>query len=150
MPARHALSRPQNYKPPNLLAHYLYLGKTTVVPEAIETARTSVSSGGHSSMYWYQQIVFFARFHQTRGHAFVVAEARKLVPKQISAGADRQFARTPSRAITIRLGSRTSASLKSVVARCPALWLINGSIYSRYPLHTFHVSVAQKTGAGDG
>jgi hypothetical protein len=41
--------------PPNLLAHYLYLGETTVVPQAIETVRTSVSSGGQSSSYWCQQ-----------------------------------------------------------------------------------------------
>src|SRR5215472_8654999 len=41
--------------PPNLLAHNLYLGETTVVRQAIETARTSVSSGGHSSSYWCQQ-----------------------------------------------------------------------------------------------
>src|SRR6516164_2985867 len=75
MPARHALSRPQNYKPPNLLAHYLYLGKTTVVPEAIETARTSVSSGGHSSMYWYQQDSVFCsiRGRTKKGYFWVLA-----------------------------------------------------------------------------
>jgi len=38
-----------NGMPPNLLAHYLYLEETTVVPQAIETAWISVSSGGHSS-----------------------------------------------------------------------------------------------------
>ena len=43
-----------NGMPPNLLAHYLYLGETTLVQQAIETARTSVSSGGHSSSYWCQ------------------------------------------------------------------------------------------------
>jgi catalase len=37
--------------PPNLLAHYLYLWETTVVRQAIETARASVSSGAHSSSY---------------------------------------------------------------------------------------------------
>ena len=40
---------------PNLLADYLYLWETTAVRQAIETARTSVSSGGHSSSYWCQQ-----------------------------------------------------------------------------------------------
>ena len=44
-----------NGKPPNLLADYLYLWETTVVRQAIETARVSVSSGGHSSSYWSQQ-----------------------------------------------------------------------------------------------
>jgi hypothetical protein len=39
---------------PNLLADYLYLWETTV-PQAIEIARASVSSGGHSSSYRYQQ-----------------------------------------------------------------------------------------------
>jgi ribosomal 50S subunit-recycling heat shock protein len=70
--------------PPNLLAHYLYLGETTVVRQAIETARTSVSSGGHSSSYWCQQRhhissggagrgldqwLWFARFVKTRSLA---------------------------------------------------------------------------------
>jgi hypothetical protein len=41
--------------PPNLLAHYLDLWETTVVRQTIETARASVSSGGHSSSYWCQQ-----------------------------------------------------------------------------------------------
>ena len=40
---------------PNLLADYLYLWETTVVRQAIETARASASSGGHSSSYWCQQ-----------------------------------------------------------------------------------------------
>jgi putative ABC transport system substrate-binding protein len=38
--------------PPNLLAHYLYLGETTVVPQAIETAWVSASLDGD---YWSQQ-----------------------------------------------------------------------------------------------
>jgi hypothetical protein len=37
------------------LADYLYLWETTAVRQAIEAARTSVSSGGHSSSYWCQQ-----------------------------------------------------------------------------------------------
>src|SRR6516225_9626074 len=57
-----------NGMPPNLLAHYLYLGETTVVRQAIETARTSVSSGGHSSSYWCQQ-----RHHISSGGASGVA-----------------------------------------------------------------------------
>ena len=47
-PGREALER----NAPNLLAHYLYLWETTVVQQAIETARASVSSGAHSSSYW--------------------------------------------------------------------------------------------------
>src|ERR1700745_2747391 len=50
-PGRGALER----NAPNLLADYLYLWETTVARQAIETARTSVSSGGHSSSYWCQQ-----------------------------------------------------------------------------------------------
>jgi len=37
------------------LAPYPYLWETTVVRQAIETAWTSVSSGGHSLSYWCQQ-----------------------------------------------------------------------------------------------
>ena len=37
------------------MADYLYLWETTAVRQTIETARTSVSSGGHSSSYWCQQ-----------------------------------------------------------------------------------------------
>ena len=44
--------------PPNLLADYLYLWETTAVRQAIETARTSVSSGDSSS-YWCQQVPTF-------------------------------------------------------------------------------------------
>jgi len=40
--------------PPKLLADYLYLWGTTVVRQAIETARAGVSSGGYSSSYWCQ------------------------------------------------------------------------------------------------
>jgi hypothetical protein len=40
--------------PPNLSAHYLYRSGATVVRQAIEPARASVSSGGHSSSYWCQ------------------------------------------------------------------------------------------------
>ena len=40
---------------PNLLARYFYAWEPTVVQQTIETARTSVSSGGHSSSYKYQQ-----------------------------------------------------------------------------------------------
>src|ERR1700747_2146596 len=50
-PGREALER----NAPNLLADYLYLWETTVVRQAIETATTSVSSGGHSSSYRCQQ-----------------------------------------------------------------------------------------------
>jgi len=46
---------------PNLLADYLYLWETTVVRQAIETARASASSGGHSSSYWCQQRQLAAR-----------------------------------------------------------------------------------------
>jgi len=46
---------------PNLLADYLYLWETTVVRQAVETARTSASSGGHSSSYWCQQRQLAAR-----------------------------------------------------------------------------------------
>jgi len=46
-PGREALER----NAPNLWADYLYLWETTVVRQAIETATTSVSSGGHSSSY---------------------------------------------------------------------------------------------------
>jgi hypothetical protein len=38
---------------PNLSAHYFHLSETTVVRQAIETVRISVSSGGH---YWCQQL----------------------------------------------------------------------------------------------
>src|SRR5215471_18193711 len=41
--------------PLNLLAPYRYVGETTLERQAIETARTSVSSVGHSSSYWCQQ-----------------------------------------------------------------------------------------------
>jgi len=41
--------------PPNLLVHYLYLWEIIAVRQAIEIARTSVSLGGHSPSYWYQQ-----------------------------------------------------------------------------------------------
>src|SRR5215472_8149199 len=46
--------------PPNLLADYLYLRQTAVVKQAIDTARTSVPSGGHSSSYLCQQDSVFA------------------------------------------------------------------------------------------
>jgi hypothetical protein len=46
--------------PPNLLADYLYLRQTAVVKQAVETARTSVSLGGHSSSYLCQQDSVFA------------------------------------------------------------------------------------------
>ena len=46
--------KPLERNAPNLLADYLYLWETTAVRQAIETARTSVSSGGHSSS-WCQQ-----------------------------------------------------------------------------------------------
>jgi hypothetical protein len=46
--------------PPNLLAGYLYLRQTAVVKQAIDTARTSVPSGGHSSSYLCQQDSVFA------------------------------------------------------------------------------------------
>src|ERR1700757_1117302 len=46
--------------PPNLLADYLYLRQTAVVKQAIDTARTSVLSGGHSSSYLCQQDSVFA------------------------------------------------------------------------------------------
>jgi hypothetical protein len=55
-PGREALER----SVPNLLAHYFYLCETTVVRQAIETARTSALSGGHSSRYWCQQDSVFA------------------------------------------------------------------------------------------
>ena len=50
-PGREALER----NAPNLLADYLYLWEITVVRQAIETATTSVSSGGDSSSYRDQQ-----------------------------------------------------------------------------------------------
>src|SRR5262252_6028334 len=46
--------------PPNLLADYLYLQQTAVVKQAIDTARTSVPSGGHSSSYLCHQDSVFA------------------------------------------------------------------------------------------
>src|SRR5215831_18117872 len=46
--------------PPNLLADYLYLRQTAVVKQAIDTARTSVPSGEHSSSYLCQQDSVFA------------------------------------------------------------------------------------------
>jgi hypothetical protein len=46
--------------PPNLLADYLYLRQTAVVKQAIDTARTSVPSGGHSSSYLCQHDSVFA------------------------------------------------------------------------------------------
>jgi len=52
---------------PNLLADYLYLWETTVVRQAIETARASASSGRHSSSYWCQQRQLAARSASARG-----------------------------------------------------------------------------------
>ena len=64
-----------NGMPPNLLAHYLYLGETTLVQQAIETARTSVSTGGHSSSYWCQQ-----RHHISSGGADQARAHGRLAP----------------------------------------------------------------------
>jgi hypothetical protein len=52
---------------PNLLADYLYLWETTVVRQAIDTARIYVLSGGHSSISWCQQRLLSVTNHQRFG-----------------------------------------------------------------------------------
>jgi len=70
--------------PPNLLAHYFYLWEPTVVQQAIETAWTSVSSGGHSSRYWCQQDSVFARI-KSRGWALGSGHESRFSQKRNSA-----------------------------------------------------------------
>jgi hypothetical protein len=49
------------------LADYLYLRQTAVVKQAVETARTSVPLGGHSSSYLCQQDSIFAAQDRSDG-----------------------------------------------------------------------------------
>ena len=58
-----------------LLADYLYQWEATVVRQAAETARISVSPGGHSSSYWYQQRQPCGHRLPDRGVRSEVAEA---------------------------------------------------------------------------
>ena len=67
---------------PNLLADYLYLWETTAVRQAIETARTSVSSGGHSSSYWCQQRQLALRL----GEGWSLAAVKDASPAAVACG----------------------------------------------------------------
>ena len=73
--------------PPNLSADYLYLRQTAVVKQAIDTARTSVPSGGHSSSYLCQQDSVFA------------AQDRRLACSHRSVASVEQFARSVERLV---------------------------------------------------
>jgi|SRR5215469_10707150 len=94
--------------PPNLLADYLYLRQTAVVKQAIDTARTSVPSGGHSSSYLCQQDSVFAAQDRRFGmSAHTTNTVCPIKSQLIHLTVCRKRARLASHLLAIRLATRS-------------------------------------------